>query len=60
MDGLGCEVCTGAQLLGGLEDYFQDICGLLIRAGRVNAGAFRKSTLLGMNGYDIDTVGVDK
>ena len=35
MDGLGCEVRTGAQLLGGLEDYFQDICGLLIRAGRV-------------------------
>ena len=35
MDGLGCEVRTGAQLLRGMEDYFQDIWSLPVRAGRV-------------------------
>lgn len=32
VDGSVCEVCQGAQLLGGLEDYFQDVQGVFVGA----------------------------
>ena len=32
MDGFGCEIRERAKLLGGLEDYFQDIQGVFAGA----------------------------
>mgnify|MGYP004591874519 CR=1 FL=1 len=44
MDGSGREVCQGAQLLGGLEDHFQDLQGVPAGAWGVKNSTWKENS----------------